>query len=117
MAMNTIENAIEPIHRAAATVDQLQVAVERIRDCLSQFSLWPPDDARGITQTTVGLVVKGTIVDGVVVGSPAFLSCKLRKGDEILKVDGQQATQRNIEISLDPSRPPGSAVSSTRPII
>ena len=99
--------------RAAAHMDAFLLVASRARDTLDTFM---PQNLHGNTEgvkerTTVGLVVKGSTVDGLVVGSPAFLCRKLRKGDVILKVDGHEATAQSLARSLDPGRPAGSMVS------
>lgn len=104
----------ETFERAAGVVDEFQSIAGRVREFLQGVVPRPPpanDCSRERCRTTVGLVVKGTFVEGLVVGSPAFFCRQLRKGDQILQIDGKQATQQSIAASLDSHRPPGSAVS------
>ncbi len=99
--------------RMASVVDEFQSIAGRIREYMHGIVPRPPpsrDGNRERCRTTVGLVVKGTVVQGLVVGSPAFFCRQLRKGDQILQIDGQHATEQRIASSLDPHRPPGSAV-------
>jgi len=104
----------EVSERMASVVDEFQSIAGRIRKYMHGIVPRPPpsrDGNRDRCRTTVGLVVKGTVVQGLVVGSPAFFCRQLRKGDQILQIDGQHATEQRIASSLDPHRPPGSAVS------
>ena len=51
-----------------------------------------------------------TTIDNVLVGSPAYLSQKFRKGDVILEVDGKKATTHNLIELLVGTDLPGSTV-------
>ncbi len=55
-------------------------------------------------------MVSGLIVDGMVVGGPAFLSHKLERGDEIHKVDGEDVTEDDWDIRLIGDDIPGTHV-------
>ena len=63
-----------------------------------------------LTYVQVGLILKGTMIDSVVVGGPAFLSTCLGPGDAILEVDGRNVTEQTIEILLAGNDKPGSLV-------
>ncbi len=56
----------------------------------------------------MGLILKGTMIDSVVVGGPAFLSTCLGRGDVVLEVDGRNVTDQTIEILLAGNDKPGS---------
>ncbi len=58
----------------------------------------------------VGIMITGVTVDSTVAGGPAFNSKKLSKGDVILKVDGNMATNENIFQLLVGRDVPGSSV-------
>ncbi len=56
----------------------------------------------------VGLVLQGNVVESTVVGGPAFTSMRLGRGDILLQVDGQEATDQNIGVLLAGDDTPGS---------
>jgi C-terminal processing protease CtpA/Prc len=58
----------------------------------------------------VGIILRGTIIESMVVGGPAFTSKSLGRGDEILEVDGKPVTEKTIEILLAGNDKPGSLV-------
>jgi C-terminal processing protease CtpA/Prc len=55
-------------------------------------------------------MITGVTVDSTVAGGPAFNSKKLSRGDVILKVDGNSATNENILQLLVGRDIPGSSV-------
>ncbi len=58
----------------------------------------------------MGLILKGTVIEGTVIGGPAFLSTCLGRGDVVLEVDGRTVTEQTIEILLAGNDKPGSLV-------
>ncbi|EKX55379.1 hypothetical protein GUITHDRAFT_131594 [Guillardia theta CCMP2712] len=48
------------------------------------------------TKATVGLMLKGTVIDNIMIGGPGMNCRKLAIGDEILKVDGIVADVDNV---------------------
>jgi hypothetical protein len=56
----------------------------------------------------VGLVLQGTVIESTIVGGLAYMSMCLRRGDILLQVDGQEATDQNIGILLVGIDRPGS---------
>ncbi len=58
----------------------------------------------------VGLNLKGTTIDDTVMGGPAFTSMSFGRGDVLLYVDGNIATEQNVEKLLRGNEKPGSIV-------
>lgn len=58
----------------------------------------------------VGLVLRGTAIDSTVLGGPAYASQMLSRGDIIVKVDDQPATDQNVSLLLVGNDKPGSKV-------
>jgi hypothetical protein len=56
----------------------------------------------------VGLVLEGTIIESTIVGGPAHTSMRLGRGDILLEVDGEEATDQNIGDLLVGNDRPGS---------
>jgi hypothetical protein len=56
----------------------------------------------------VGLILQGNVIESTVVGGPAFTSLRLGRGDILLQVDGQDATDQNISVLLVGNDRPGS---------
>ena len=52
----------------------------------------------------------GLVIEGMVVGGPAFNSRQLARGDVIVLVDGTPATQENVHSMLVGDDAPGSSV-------
>lgn len=65
------------------------------------------------TRATVGMMLVGTKLDNMVVGAPAFNSQKLRKGDQLLKVDDTDVEGEDLHDLLIGSDVPGSFVRIT----
>ena len=61
----------------------------------------------------LGLLLKDTLIDHLVVGGPAAQSKLLHQGDKILRVDGIAVTKDNILRHLIGSDIPGSTVCIT----
>lgn len=51
-------------------------------------------------QTSLGLVMRGTSIDGIIPGSPAARSNQLRKFDEVIAVDGTPVTGDTVTMHL-----------------
>jgi len=62
------------------------------------------------TKSTVGLMVTHTTIENILVGSPAYLSARFKKGDKILEIDGTKATTNNLIELLVGTDLPGSTV-------
>ncbi len=56
----------------------------------------------------VGLVLQGNVIDSTVVGGPAYTSMRLGRGDILLQVDGEEATDQNIGVLQVGNDRPGS---------
>jgi S1-C subfamily serine protease len=54
--------------------------------------------------------LKGTTIEDTIIGGPAFTSLSLGRGDVLLNVDGNIATEQNIEMLLIGDDKPGSIV-------
>ena len=54
--------------------------------------------------------MKGTTIEDTIIGGPAFTSLSLGRGDVLLNVDGNIATEQNIEMLLIGDDKPGSIV-------
>ncbi|KAJ1483452.1 hypothetical protein T484DRAFT_1895986 [Baffinella frigidus] len=63
------------------------------------------------SKATVGIMLKGTVVDNLLMGGPAFASGLLSRGDVIISVDGQSATSEHVHLLLGGADVPGSPVS------
>ena len=62
------------------------------------------------TKTTVGMMLKGCIVDSLVVGGPSYNSRQLDRGDVVVKVDGEVVDNDTILNALIGNDVPGSEV-------
>jgi hypothetical protein len=49
-----------------------------------------------MTIKQLGLVLRGKIIDNIDIGSPAYISKALNRGDYILRVDGIVALDTNV---------------------
>ncbi len=58
----------------------------------------------------VGIMLCGLVIEGTVVGGPAFNTNQLARGDVIVRVDGTPATQDNVEALLVGCDVPGTSV-------
>ncbi len=58
----------------------------------------------------IGVMLRGTMVDNCVLGSPAYNSGRISHGDMILKIDGTAVTSANIQELLLGNDKPGSSV-------
>jgi hypothetical protein len=58
----------------------------------------------------VGIMLRGTTIDHIVAGGPAYNTKQMVPGDEILAVGGQLATSENIHDLLIGNDTPGSIV-------
>jgi hypothetical protein len=56
----------------------------------------------------VGLVLHGAVIESTIVGGPAYTSMQLGRGDVVLQIDGQEATDQNISSLLVGNDRPGS---------
>jgi len=65
------------------------------------------------TKSTVGLMLSSTVVENLLIGSPALSSRQISKGDRIVKVDGLQVNEDNVHEALIGSDLPGSFVQLT----
>ena len=59
------------------------------------------------------MILDGTVVDSMVVGGPAFNTGQLDRGDTILSIDQQPASEDNLHALLVGSDTPGSSVTVT----
>ena len=50
----------------------------------------------GLREQQVGVMLNGFVIEGLVVGGPAFSSQALARGDEILAVDDQPASSSQV---------------------
>ncbi|EKX36879.1 hypothetical protein GUITHDRAFT_116901 [Guillardia theta CCMP2712] len=62
------------------------------------------------SRSTVGIMIKGVVIDNLLTGGPAANSKKMAKGDTILKVDGKSCTSDNVLDLLRGEDVPGSLV-------
>eukprot|EP00961_Rhodomonas_salina_P144417 1944634-Rhodomonas_salina.1 len=81
-----------------ALLSECEAISASIHKCVTARVLSSPRDHHADvtefrTRSTVGVMVSGLVIDGMVVGGPAFLSHKLQRGDEIKKVDGVEVTE------------------------
>ena len=58
----------------------------------------------------IGVMLRGTMVDNCVLGSPAYNSGRISHGDMILKIDGSTVTSANIQELLLGNDKPGTLV-------
>ena len=65
------------------------------------------------SKATVGLMLVGVKIENMVVGGPAHTSCRLSKGDVLLKVDDVEVDSENLHAMLIGSDVPGSLVKIT----
>ena len=65
------------------------------------------------TATTVGIMMKGMLIDYILMGVPASGSEQLQQGDRIVKVDGVVVTEATFAEKIIGSDVPGSAVTLT----
>jgi hypothetical protein len=103
----------------AASEQQRRLVLECKEQCQQLLSLVSMDllkfeHRRGniemSSKATVGLMLKGTVVDNLLMGGPAFTSGLIMKGDVILAVDGKEAKPEDVHIALQGNDTPGSPV-------
>ena len=64
-----------------------------------------------VSNSQVGIMFQGTMIDSVVFGGPAHSTQKLSRGDFVTMVDGVPATDRNLTDLLSMNDRPGVSVS------
>lgn len=63
------------------------------------------------SKATVGLMLSGVRIENLVIGGPAYVSGKLDKGDEIIRIDGAECeTIERLHALLRGSDVPGSSL-------
>ncbi|EKX52584.1 hypothetical protein GUITHDRAFT_101749 [Guillardia theta CCMP2712] len=92
----------------AKYASEARLATERIRKISSEENVL--SDPRPSPRTSLGLHLNGLVVRGIVPGGPAFASKRLCVNDEILSVDGKDATPHNVTKLLQGCDKPGSWV-------
>ena len=61
-------------------------------------------------RTTVGIGLKGRLIEWIALRSPAHACGKLRKGDQIVRVDGKEVGAESLPAALTGSDVPGSSL-------
>jgi hypothetical protein len=101
------------VHDKDTTSLSLQ-STER-RSTVSQFSSFSTStsDPPAKTFRHFGMILDGTVIDSMVVGGPAFNTGQLDRGDEILSINRETASEANLHVLLVGSDAPGSSVTVT----